>query len=314
MAAQGTEIIAELLQQIQSLDSPEGQTAAALHSLSSLTKVSSHNRKHVAAAPGAVPLLLSLISAATPSSTHTQTLSLSILFNLSLNTNLKLSLAQTPNLITLLNSILLSSKTPHAAKLAASLLCSLAMLDKNKAPLGVAGTVEVIVEALRCSTNVSSSSPANHHLLSALAELLHFHGNCTLAVRAGVVPLLVGNLESPPEELAGSFTVLGLLARFDEGIEAIMAVDGVVSLMVDGLRKGCTVSRESAAEILIKLFEESGECLKEAALNHDEWSSLLADLSVRGSARAREKAAVLMRMMMENDLDGYLDMEGNYMD
>lgn len=141
MAAQGTEIIAELLQQIQSLDSPEGQTAAALHSLSSLTKVSSHNRKHVAAAPGAVPLLLSLISAATPSSTHTQTLSLSlsILFNLSLNTNLKLSLAQTPNLITLLNSILLSSKPPHAAKLAASLLCSLAMLDKNKAPLGVAG-------------------------------------------------------------------------------------------------------------------------------------------------------------------------------
>ncbi|KAG1335578.1 U-box domain-containing protein 14-like [Cocos nucifera] len=281
--------MAEWMSQVRS-DSPDAQNDA-LQALSSLTKVSTHNRNLLAQTRDAIPRILALSQSP---STLTHTLSLSILFNLSLNPNLKQSLAEA-NIIPLLNSIILFPRSPQAGKLAASLLCSLAMLDKNKAPFGVAGTVEVVIQALKSCSNISAA----HHLLSSLAELVQFHGNSTLAIRAGAVPTLVQILEGPAADLAGSsLAILGLLARFEEGIRAIRAVDGVVGLLVDGLRSGCMVSRESAAEILIKLFAESEECLREAARKH-EFSSLLADLSIRGSDKARQKAGVLMQMLMD---------------
>ncbi|XP_008792143.1 U-box domain-containing protein 14-like [Phoenix dactylifera] len=283
-------------------DSAKAQNNA-LQALSSLTKVSAQNRNLLARTQDAIPLILGL---SLSPSTLTQTLSLSILFNLSLNPDLKQSLARA-NIIHNLNSILLSPSSPEAGKLAASLLCSLAMLDKNKAPFGVAGTVEVVIQALKSSSN----SSAAHHLLSSLAELVQFHGNCTLAVRAGAVPALVQILQGPALDLAGSsLAILGLMARFEEGIQAIRAVDGVAGLLVDGLRTGCMVSRESAAEILVKLFAESEECLREAA-RKDEFFSLLADLSIRGSEKAREKAAVLMNLLMKADLDSYVQEGGS---
>ncbi|XP_072983425.1 U-box domain-containing protein 39-like [Typha latifolia] len=291
MASQTSDTIAECLAQAQS-DSPEAKNNALL-TLSSLTKVSMQNRNLLFQTHEAVPLLLTLSKSHT-----TQILSLSILFNLSLNPNLKHPLANT-HFIHHLHSILLSpGGSPQARKLAASLICSLAMLDKNKAQFGVAGTVEVIVEALRGHAHES----AIHYLVSSLAELMQYHGNCTLALRAGAVPLLLKNLEGPVEDLAASLTILALLARYKEGIKAIQEVDGVGELLADGLQKGCMASRENAAEILVRLFEESQQGMKEAAKKHDLLSSV-ADLAIRGSAKAREKAGVLMRMMMEDDLD-----------
>ncbi|XP_010914949.1 U-box domain-containing protein 8-like [Elaeis guineensis] len=288
--------MAEWMSQVQS-DSPEAHNDA-LQALSSLTKVSTHNRNLLAQTQDAIPHILALSQSP---STLTQTLSLSVLFNLSLNPNLKQSLVEA-NIIHHLNSIILSPSSPQAGKLAASLLCSLAMLDKNKAPFGVAGTVEVVIQALKSHSN----SSAAHHLLSSLSELVQFHGNCTLAIRAGAVPALVQIMEGPARDLAGSsLAILGLMARFEEGIQAIRAVDGVVGLLVDGLTSGCMVSRESAAEILIKLFAASDECLREAARKH-EFSSLLADLSIRGSDKARQKAGVLMQILMEANLDCFV--------
>lgn len=176
------------------------------------------------------------------------------------------------------------------------------MLDKNKAKFGVAGTVQVLVNAV---------SRPHHHLLSSLAELVQFHGNCTLAVRAGAVQALIGVVESTDgEDLVGtSLAVLGLLARFDEGLNALIRTDQIVSSMVDVLKGRCMLSKEGAAEILLRLFDESEGCVRDA-LRLPEFSTLLADLSVRGSSRAREKAAQLMRKMMAN-LDPYI--EGNVM-
>lgn len=178
------------------------------------------------------------------------------------------------------------------------------MLDKNKTVFGVGGTIEAIIKAL---TNSADASSAVHHLLSSLAELVQFHGNSTLAVRAGAVPMLVQILNGTAEDLGGpSLAILGLLARFEEGVRAISSVVGVVGLMVNGLRRGCMVSRESAAEILIKLFEGSEDLMMEAT-EKAEFCSLLADLSIRGSTKAREKAGALMKMVMEADLDCYLE-------
>lgn len=65
------------------------------------------------------------------------------------------------------------------------------------------------------------------------------------------------------------------------------------------------LSKEGAAEILLRLFDESEGCVRDA-LRKPDFSSVLADLSVRGSAKAREKAALLMRkIMMEASLDSY---------
>ncbi|KAK1282828.1 hypothetical protein QJS10_CPB22g01080 [Acorus calamus] len=49
--------------------------------------------------------------------------------------------------------------------------------------------------------------------------------------------------------------------------------------------------------------------MREAVVSMPEFPTLLADLSIRGSAKAREKVGVLMRKMMEADLDCYV--EGN---
>lgn len=135
---------------------------------------------------------------------------------------------------------------------------------------------------------------ATYHLLSSLVELVQFQGNCTVAVRSGAVQVLIQIVESTDgEDLVGtSLAVLCLLARFNEGLNALRKSKQVVSVMVNVLKRRCMLSKEGAAEILLRLFDESEGCVRDA-LRMPNFSSVLADLSVRGSAKAREKAALL---------------------
>ncbi|GMI81147.1 plant U-box 13, ARABIDOPSIS THALIANA PLANT U-BOX 13 [Hibiscus trionum] len=297
------ETILECLFEAQS-DSNELQQEA-IQTLASITRVSPQNRTLLAQTNGAIPALRTLCTSSTP---IIQTLSLSILFNLSLNPNLKQSLADFET-INLLNSIIVSpTSPPESTKLASSLVCSLAMLDKNKAKFGVAGTIPLLVHAVSYPRN-----PAAHHLLSSLAELVQFHGNCTLAVRAGAVPVLIKVVKSTEgEDLSGtSLAVLELVSRFDEGLNALKKTEQVVSSMVEVLKWRSMMSKEGAVEILVRLFEESEDCLVDA-LKLPEFLTVLADISVRGSARAREKAGLLLKKTTEANLDSY-STDGSHM-
>lgn len=289
MASEAVDAIAECLAQAES-ESEEAR-ATALQTLSALTKLSSHNRDLVALTDGSLPLLLSL--SASP-------LALSTLLHLSLNPNLKKPIASVDGLLGRLSSLIVCpSASPQAAALAASLVCSLAMHDKNKAPLGVAGAVEAVVQTLVIATTSPSAGAAApaHHLLSSLAELAKFHGNCTLAVRAGAVPVLVRILDGQADDLAGTASVvLARLACFEEGMGAIREVPGVAWVLLEAVRKGCIVGRESAMEVLVRLLGESRELTEEVAASEDT-PSLLADLSIRGSAKLRDQAALLMKLM-----------------
>ncbi|KAF9608452.1 hypothetical protein IFM89_009818 [Coptis chinensis] len=296
------ETFTQCLAEAQS-DSREAQRKA-LRTLASLTKVSPPNRNLLAQIGGAIATLVGLSRS---SSSTVQTLSLCILFNLSLNNNLKHVLADMETIYHL-NSIILAPTSPESGKFAASLICSLSMLNKNKARFGVTGTIQALVKVLgepRC--------PASHHLLSSLSELVQFHGNCTLAVWAGVVPVLIQIVESnDSEDLAGSaLAIMGLLARYEEGMNEIRDKEGVVSLLVDVLGRRCMLSKEGAADVLLRLFDESEGCMRDAA-RLPEFSSMLADISVRGSAMAREKAIQLMKKMMDADLDTYLEPDPEY--
>nr|GMC46489.1 U-box domain-containing protein 12-like isoform X1 [Ipomoea batatas] len=282
-------------------DAEENQHKA-LQNLVAITKVSPQNRNLVAQAEGAIPRLLGL-SKSSSSSITVRVLALSTLFNLSLNPNLKKSLADMES-ITFLNSLILSQVSEESCKIAASVVCSLAMLDKNKAKFGVAGSIEALTEAIsrpRCQ--------ASHHLLSSLAELVQFQGNCTVAVRSGAIPVLLKLVESADnEDLSGtSLAILSLLARFDEGLGALKKTDQIVASMLEILKGRCMLSKEGAAEILVRLFDESEGCIRDA-LRLPEFSFVLADLSVRGSGRTREKASSLMKKLMEaNQNDAYPD-------
>ncbi|GFZ08379.1 hypothetical protein Acr_20g0001870 [Actinidia rufa] len=273
------ETIFQCLSEAES-DFPEVQHKA-LQILCSITKVSPQNRNLLAQTDGAVSAFLSLSKFSSP---VVQTLSLSILFNLSLNSNLKLSLAEMET-ITHLNSVILSPASPESSKLAASLICSLAMLDKNKARFGVAGTIHALVKVAS-----GHRGPAAHHLLSSLAELVRFHGNCTVAVRSGAVEVLLKVVESTDgEDLVGtSLAILGLLARFEEGLSALRKTDQIVSSMLEVLKGRCMLSKEGAAEILLRLFDESEGCVRDA-LRLPDFASVLADLSlgVRGELERR---------------------------
>lgn len=290
------EVIRSCLSEAQSASDEVQQKA--LQTLASMTRVSPQNRNLLAQTQGAIPALLVLSKS---SSNITQTLSLSILFNLSLNLDLKRSLADIETIYHL-NSII--ADPTESGKLASSLVCSLAMLDKNKAKFGVAGTIQLLVKAIS-----GPRGPAAHHLLSSLAELVRFHGNCTVAVREGAVPALIQVVEScsGADDLAGtSLLVLGHLARFDEGLGALSKTEQIVSSLVHVLKGRCMLSKEGAAELLLLLFDESEGCLRDA-LRLQDFSSVVADISVRGSARAREKAALLMKKMMDADMDSYVD-------
>ncbi|KAK2999838.1 hypothetical protein RJ639_023774 [Escallonia herrerae] len=289
------ETIVQCLQEAQS-DSYELKQQA-LQTLASITKVNPQNRNLLAQTEGAISTLLTLFLSYSP---ILQTLSLSILFNLSLNPDLKQTLADMETIYHL-NAMILTSTSPESSKLAASLICSLAILDKNKAKFGVAGTIQSLVKAVS-----GPRGPAAHHLLSSLAELVQFHGNCTVAVRSGAIQVLIGVVESTDgEDLAGtSLGILGRLARFDEGLKALIKTDHIVSSMLEVLKGRCMLSKEGAAEILLRLFEESEGCVRDA-LRLPEFPSVLADLSVRGSGRARENSSLLMKKMTEADFDTY---------
>ncbi|RXH92047.1 hypothetical protein DVH24_021070 [Malus domestica] len=274
------EAIRQCFSETQS-DSPEVQLKA-LHTLVSITKVSSQNRNLVAQTEGTIPALLALSKS---SSDSIQILSLYVLFNLSLNPDLKQSLLYH------LNSIIASLTSTESGRVASSLVCSLAMLDKNKAKFGVAGTIQLLVKAI-------SGSGIPREL--------------TLAVKEAAVEALIQVVgRSDGEDLAGtSLLFLGLLARFDEGLNALRKTDQIVSSMVQVFKGRCMLSKEGAAEIMLLLFDESEGCVRDA-LRLPDFSTLVADVSVRGSGRAREKAALLMKKIMEADLDSYVD--GNSM-
>ncbi|XP_073285310.1 U-box domain-containing protein 8-like [Primulina huaijiensis] len=292
MGSRVREAIVECLKEVRS--DQEHETQVALQTLVAITRVSPQNRNLLSQTDGAVAALVNLSKSPSPASV--QILALSILFNLSLNPNLKNSLADIDN-ITHLNTVILSS-SEESVKLAASLLCSLAMLDKNKAKFGVAGTMQVLVKAIS-----DTRSPAAHYLLSSLAELVQFHGNCTLAVRSGAIPVLLALAESADgEDLSGtSLTILGLLARFQEGLNELKKTDGIVARMVGVLTQLRMQSKEGACEILLQLFDETEVCMKEA-MRLPEFTSVVADISVRGSGKTREKAGLLMKKMMDPNL------------
>lgn len=275
----------------------------ALQNLVIITQVSPLYRNLLVQVDGSISILISLSKS---SSSTIQSLSLSILFNLSLNHDMKKLLASMETIYHL--NTLVSLGSPETVKLASSLICSLAMLDKNKAKFGVAGTIQLLVRALTVPT-----VPAAHHLLCSLAELGQFHGNCTVAVRSGAIRVLIDVVESTSgEDLAGTaLVVLGLLARFEEGLRALIKTDQIVISMFNVLKGRCMLSKEGATEILLRLFDESEGCLSDA-LRLPEFLGVVADLSVRGSAKARERSSLLMNKLMKSDFDTYSNADSVY--
>lgn len=186
----------------------------------------------------------------------------------------------------------------HSSANSATLLSETISADYTLSSARIRETVQLLIKELS-----GPRSLASHHLLSSLTELVQFHGNCTVAIRSRVVPVLINIVESTDgEDLAGtSLAVLCLLARFDEGLNALRKTNHVVSLMVNVLKRRCMLSKEGAAEIL-RLFDESEGYMTDALMVPD-FSTVLADLSVRGSAKAREKTALLMEKVMEANMD-----------
>lgn len=102
------------------------------------------------------------------------------------------------------------------------------------------------------------------------------------------------------EDLAAtSLAVVSLLARFHEGLSALKNTKNVMKGMLNVLRRRSLASKEGALEILVKLFDESEECVKEAVMM-PEFALVLADVSVRGSVSVRDKADLLMNKMAQS--------------
>lgn len=128
-------------------------------------------------------------------------------------------------------------------------------------------------KALLTLVSITKVSPQNRNLL---------------AQTKGVVSTLLSLSMSPSStiiQLLCSLAILCLLARFEEGLTALKEMDKIVALLIEILKGKCMLSKEGAADILLCLFDGSEGCIRDA-LRLPEFSSVLADHSVRGSVRA----------------------------
>ncbi|ERN18273.1 U-box domain-containing protein 4 [Amborella trichopoda] len=186
----------------------------------------------------------------------------------------------------------LKTGTAIAKQNSACALLSLAFIEENKISIGAAGAIPSLVALL-----MTGSSRGKKDALTTLYKLCSVRVNKERAVNAGVVRVLV---EMVGERGWGvtdkAVVVLSSLVGIEAGKKAIVEVGGI-EVLVEVIEDGSEKGKEFAASTLVHLCGGSSECrrmlIREGAIPP------LVALSQSGTARAKHKAATLLRYLRE---------------
>ncbi|KAL5226975.1 hypothetical protein ABZP36_015240 [Zizania latifolia] len=260
-------------------DSVEVQRSAT-GELRVLSRHSMENRVAMANC-GAIPFLVSLLHSGDP---ITQENAVTILLNLSLNDNSKIAIASAEAIESLI--YVLQVGNPEAKANSAATLFSLSVIEENKIKIGRSGAIEPLVDLLGDGTPQGKKDAA-----TALFNLSIFHENKARIVQAGAVKHLVELMDPAAGMVDKAVAVLANLATVQEGRNDIAQAGGI-RVLVEVVELGSARSKENAAAALLQLCTNSSRFCT-LVLQEGVVPPLVA-LSQSGTARAREKAQVLL--------------------
>ncbi|XP_040381024.1 U-box domain-containing protein 4-like isoform X2 [Oryza brachyantha] len=270
--------VRNLIEELKS-DSADVQRSAT-EELHVLSKHSLDNRIAISNC-GAIPFLVSLLHSADPS---TQENAVTILLNLSLDDNNKIAIASAEAIEPLI--FVLQVGNPEAKANSAATLFSLSVIEENKIKIGRSGAIEPLVDLLGEGTPQGKKDAA-----TALYNLSIFHEHKARIVHAGAVEHLVELMDPAAGMVDKAVAVLANLATVHEGRNAIAQAGGI-RVLVEVVELGSARSKENAAAALLQLCTNSSRFCT-LVLQEGVVPPLVA-LSQSGTARAREKAQVLL--------------------
>ncbi|KAE8728645.1 U-box domain-containing protein 8 [Hibiscus syriacus] len=213
---------------VSALTSPSSPLETKLNLLTQLARLTKHDSalRRKLTEWGATPAVLRCVDS---DDSNLQEKALSLLLNLSLDDDNKVGLVAEGAINRVVKVLRLGS--PDCRAIAATSITSLAVVEVNKATIGAyPDAIQALVWLL-----ISGKGREKKEAATALYAICSFAVNRRRAIDCGVVPILIGLLDSGLER---AIEVLGVLVKCKEGREEMMKVNGCVKVLVQVLRNG----------------------------------------------------------------------------
>ncbi|GJN35248.1 hypothetical protein PR202_gb23998 [Eleusine coracana subsp. coracana] len=272
-----------LLSKLCSPDPEEHRSAAA--ELRLLAKRNANNRSFIAEA-GAIPLLVSLLAS---SDLRTQEHAVTALLNLSIHEDNKATIIYSGAVPSIVN--VLKNGSMEARENAAATLFSLSLTDEYKPTIG-----RIAIPALVVLLG-EGSLRGKKDAATALFNLCIYHENKGRAIRAGLVPLIMGLVTNPTAVLMDeAMAILAILSNHPEGKAAIGTAEPI-PVLVEIIGSGTARNRENAAAVMLQLCSGDKQPVHLARAQECGIMVWLRELALNGTERGKRKALQLLELM-----------------
>ncbi|XP_050383507.1 U-box domain-containing protein 16 [Argentina anserina] len=260
-----------------------------VYELRSLAKTDSDCRACIAEA-GAIPLLVRYLSSDVGlDHPNLQVNAVTTILNLSILEANKARIMDTDGALNGVIEVLRSGATWEAKGNAAATIFSLSGVHAYRKKLGRKGrVVKPLVELAR-----EGPGSSKRDAMVAILNLAGEREAVARLVEAGVVEMTVEVMEGLPEE---AVAVLEVVVRCG-GIVAIAAAYGAIRHLGVVLREGSDRARESATATLVTICRKGGSEMVVELVSVPGIERVIWELMGTGTARARRKAASLLRIL-----------------
>lgn len=256
-----------------------------VYELRFLAKTDSNSRACIGEA-GAVPLLVRHLGPENPS---LQVNAVTTMLNLSILEANKARIMETDGALNGIIEVLRSGATWEAKGNAAATIFSLSGLSVYRKRLGKKSRVlKGLVELAR-----EGPTSSKRDALVAILSLAGDRENAGRLVECGVVDMIKDVMDELPEE---GLTILEMVVK-KGGFVAIVAASHMTGKLVGVLRNGTDRTKESAIAILVIICRKGGAEMVAELAKASTIEVLIWELMGTGTARAKRKAASLMRIL-----------------
>ncbi|KAJ7968422.1 RING-type E3 ubiquitin transferase [Quillaja saponaria] len=276
-----------LISTLTSKSSTMKSKIASLDQLTRLSKRDSVFRRRLTES-GVVSAVLNCVDSDDPG---IQEKALSLLLNLSLDDDNKVGLVAEGAIGRVVAA--LRGDFPDCRAVAATLLTSLAVVEVNKATIGVYPyAIRALVSLLRDGKGREKKEAA-----TALYAICSFPDNRRRAVERGAVPILLRIADSGLER---AVEVLGILAKCNDGREQMERFPGCIQILVRVLKNGTSRGVQYALLTLSSLCCNSEDMCLEATKEgvFEICTGLLED----DNEKVRRNASILIQILTGNNL------------
>ncbi|KAI9153608.1 hypothetical protein LWI28_013855 [Acer negundo] len=276
---------------INKLSTSQSMEAAndVVYELRVLAKTDSDSRACIAEA-GAIPLLIRYLGSDTGSQLpNLQVNAVTTILNLSILEANKMRITETDGALNGVIEVLRSGATWEAKGNAAATIFSLSGVDAYRKRLGrktrvVKGLLDLVREG---------PTSTKRDALVAILNLAGDRETVGKLVEGGVVEMISKVVDVLPEE---AVTILEAVVRRG-GVVAIAAAYSTIKKLGVLLREGSDTARESAAATLVTMCRKGGSETAAEMASMPGIERLIWELMETGTARARRKAATLLRFL-----------------